>query len=53
MKNIEYGDGVYHMDGTHGIVNNRFRLDVFGITDRQDHFLPVWLRYVDDIFILI
>ena len=34
MKNIEYGGGVYHIDGTHGIVKNRFPLDVFGITDR-------------------
>jgi hypothetical protein len=41
MKNIEYGGGVFHIDGTHGIVKNRFPLVVFGITDRQGHFFPI------------
>ena len=27
-------DGIFHIDGTHGIVKNRFPLDVCGITDR-------------------
>ena len=40
MRNIEY-DGVYHIDGTHGIVKNRFPLDIFGITDRAGTLHPI------------
>ena len=40
MKYVEY-DGVFHIDGTHGIVKNRFPLDVFAITDRIGTLHPI------------
>ena len=40
MRYVKY-DGVFHIDGTHGIVKNRFPLDVFAITDRNGTLHPI------------
>ena len=40
MKYVEY-DGVFHIDGTHGIVKNRFPLDIFAITDSIGQLHPI------------
>jgi len=36
-------DGVFHIDGTHGIVKNRFPLDVFAVTDMHGQIHPIAL----------
>ena len=40
MSFIEY-EGMFHIDGTHGIVKNRFPLDVFAITDKTGQLFPI------------
>ena len=34
-------EGMLHIDGTHGIVKNRFPLDVFAITDKTGQLFPI------------
>ena len=40
MSYVEF-DGVFHIDGTHGIVKNRFPLDVFAVTDMHGQLHPI------------
>ena len=40
MSYVEY-DGVFHIDGTHGVVKNRFPLDVFAVTDMHGTLHPI------------
>jgi len=40
MSCVEY-DGVFAVDGTHGITRNRFPLDVFGVIDLKGQLHPI------------
>ena len=40
MSYVE-NDGVFHIDGTHGVVKNRFPLDVFAVTDMHGQLHPI------------
>jgi hypothetical protein len=34
MNSVE-NEGVFHIDGTHGIVKNKYPIDIFGVSDQR------------------
>ena len=39
MNSVE-NEGVFHIDGTHGIVKNKYPVDIFGVSDQHGTLHP-------------
>ena len=40
MNSVE-NEGVFHIDGTHGIVKNKYPIDIFGVSDQHGTLHPI------------